>query len=63
MRVAHVLEVYKSIKERDIPDTRIVGTLWREHNIRISYRTLMYYKSKKPSELQTPQLSLFANAS
>ncbi|MEZ2337675.1 hypothetical protein AB6735_18660 [Mucilaginibacter sp. RCC_168] len=63
MRVAHVLEVYNSIKERDIPDTRVLTILKRDHNILISYRTLMNYKGKKPSELNTNQLSIFDIAS
>jgi hypothetical protein len=62
-KIAHVLSVYQSLKETDIPDTRIVAKKLPEHNIHISYRTLMYYKSMKPSENQETQLSLFAQAS
>ncbi|MBD1394275.1 hypothetical protein [Mucilaginibacter glaciei] len=60
--VAHVLSVYKELKEADIPDTRIVKKRLPERNIHISYRTLMYYKGMKPSELNPEQLNLFAQA-
>ncbi|QTE39515.1 hypothetical protein J3L18_10800 [Mucilaginibacter gossypii] len=49
-KIAHIMSVYQSIKEADIPDTRIVAKRFPEHGINISYRTLMYYKSMKPSE-------------
>jgi len=62
-KVARILAVYSSIKEADIPDTRIVAKKLPEHDIHISYRTLMNYKNIKPSELVTNQLNLFAKAS
>ncbi|WP_410221922.1 hypothetical protein [Pedobacter sp.] len=57
--IALVMEVYHKVKQPDRPDTKIVAFDLPQHNIHISYRTLMNYKAKKPSEYLT-QLSLFA---
>lgn len=48
-RVNHVMEKYKLLKESDVPDTKVIKRLRIEHNIFISYRTLMNYKGMKPS--------------
>lgn len=36
--VAHVLSVYREVKEYDIPDTQIVRHIFPKHHIYISYR-------------------------
>lgn len=55
----YIIELYKSIKQEDIPDTQIIRHKFREKGIFISYRTWMNIKSKKPSELNDGQLTLF----
>jgi len=55
-RVNHVMEKYKALKESDVPDTRVLKRLANDHNIHISYRTLMNYKGMKPSEYKQPTL-------
>ena len=55
----YIIELYKSIKQEDIPDTQIIRHKFREKGIFISYRTWMNIKAKKPSELNDGQLTLF----
>lgn len=56
----HVVEVYNSIKQEDIPDTKIVRVEMPKRGIFISYRKWMYIKGMKPSEMDnSSQLSLF----
>lgn len=55
-RVNYVMEKYNELKERDVPDTRILKRLAADYKIFISYRTLMYYKGLKPSEYRQPTL-------
>lgn len=50
------MDKYSELKERDVPDTRIVKRLAEHYNIFISYRTLMNYKGMKPSEYKQPTL-------
>lgn len=59
-KTARIVEVYKSVKESDKPDSTIVAKIFPEHGIFISYRTWMNIKGKKPSEYNTSQLSLFS---
>lgn len=51
--------VYKSVKETDVPDTRILRSHFPKHGIFISYRQWMNIKGMKPSEYKQVQLSLF----
>lgn len=53
------MQVYREAKERDVPDTRILRTVFPENKIYISYRQWMNIKGMKPSEYQQNQLSLF----
>jgi len=55
----YIIELYKSVKQEDIPDTRIVRHHFPEKGIFISYRTLMSIKAMKPSDLNDGQLKLF----
>ena len=59
-KAAHIIAIYKSIKEPDKPDTRIVAHDFPAHNIFISYRQWMNIKGMKPSEYAPSQLALFA---
>lgn len=58
-KVAHIISVYKELKEEDIPDTRIVRSLFPQRNIFISYRQWMNIKNMRPSEYTPNQLQLF----
>lgn len=58
-KVEHIMQVYREAKERDVPDTRILRTVFPENKIYISYRQWMNIKGMKPSEYQQRQLSLF----
>jgi len=55
----YILEVYKEIKQEDIPDTRIVRHHFKQRGIFISRSTWYSIKGMKPSELDSNQLSLF----
>ncbi|MGZ3753597.1 MAG: hypothetical protein ACXVAY_01480 [Mucilaginibacter sp.] len=60
-RRERILEVYKSIKESDRPDSRIVKNDFPKHGINISYRGWMFIKNyEKKEEQPQNQLSLFA---
>lgn len=48
-----IIEVYNSIKQSDIPDTRIVKHQFPKYGIFISYRTWCKIKGMKPSDLKT----------
>ena len=54
-----IIEVYKSSKQADIPDTFIVNKIFPKFYIFISYRQWMRIKDLKPSDLEPNQLSLF----
>lgn len=58
-KVEYVIAVYNSLKEEDIPDTRIVANLFPKHNIFMSYRQWMNMKNMKPSEYHSDQIALF----
>ena len=59
-RSMYILDVYKSVKQQDIPDTYILRNIFPKHGIFISYKTWMQIKGAKPSQLAPPnQLSLF----
>ena len=46
-----ITEIYKEVKQPDIPDTFIVSNIFPKHGIFISYRKWVYIKGMKPSEL------------
>jgi len=56
-RVNSIVAVYNSVKQPDIPDTRIVKNIFPQHNIFISYRMWMIYKGLKQSTYK--QATLF----
>lgn len=51
-QIKYILDVYKLLKQSDIPDTRIVKNQFPKHGIFISYRKWKYIKGMKPSELE-----------
>jgi len=57
--VNYMMGVYQSVKESDVPDTRIIRNIFPKHGIYISYRQWMNIKGMKPSEYKQSQLSLF----
>ncbi|WP_017258413.1 hypothetical protein [Pedobacter arcticus] len=57
-KVNFIMQVYASVKEEDVPDTRILRHVFPKHGIFISYRQWMNLKGLKPSEYKG-QLSLF----
>lgn len=57
--VQYIMKVYRSVKEPDLPDTRIVANHFPKHNIFISYSTWKNIKGMKPSEYNSTQLALF----
>jgi hypothetical protein len=58
-RAQFIIEVYKNAKHSDVPDTKIVRTVFPKFNIYLSYRQWMNIKGTPiPKESQT-QLSLF----
>lgn len=58
-RVRYIIEVYKSVKESDKPDTWILRNVFPKHHIHISYRSWMIYKNMKSSEFKSTQPTLF----
>lgn len=58
-QVQYMISVYQQVKEPDIPDSKIVSTIFPKYNIFISYRQWMNIKGMKPSDYQTKQLMLF----
>jgi len=58
-QVHYIMEVYKNVKEHDVPDTRIVANIFPKHNIFISYSTWKNIKGMRPSEYNSKQLMLF----
>lgn len=57
----HVVDVYKSAKEYDIPDTHIVRHIFPKHHIYISYRQWLNIKNRymEVGSNAVEQLSLF----
>jgi len=53
-QVQYIMEVYKNVKEHDVPDTRIVANIFF-----ISYSTWKNIKGMRPSEYNSKQLMLF----
>lgn len=58
-KVHFIVQVYNEAKERDIPDTKILRTVFPKHGIFMSYRQWMNIKAMKPSDYATGQLTLF----
>jgi hypothetical protein len=55
----HIMEVYKSVKHHDVPDTYIVRCIFPKHNIFISYRTWVSIKNTPEKSGALNQLALF----
>lgn len=58
-RAQFIIDVYKSAKHDDVPDTKIVRTVFPKFNIFISYRQWMNIKGTPIPKQQQSQLSLF----
>ncbi|MDN3672632.1 hypothetical protein QWY99_22070 [Flavobacterium branchiarum] len=58
-RAQFIIEVYKSVKYSDVPDTKIIKTIFPQHNIFISYRQWMNIKGMPIPKQPKTQLSLF----
>jgi hypothetical protein len=57
---ANVVEVYRALKNADMPDTEIIRREFPKHNIFISYRQWMNIKGRPiPKAQPTRQLELF----
>lgn len=56
-RVSHVVEVYNSVKQYDVPDSYIVRHIFPKHGIYISYRQWMNYKSLKWHDLEVKDVA------
>ena len=59
-RVRFIIEIYKSAKHEDVPDTQIVRTVFPKHNIHLSYRQWMNLKGLSVPKEQVSQLTLFS---
>jgi hypothetical protein len=57
--VRFIVDVYNTVKEHDVPDTKILRVEFPKRGINISYRTWMNIKNMKQSELPAQQLVLF----
>ena len=58
-RAQFIIDVYTNAKNADVPDTKIVRTVFPKFNIFISYRQWMNIKGTPIPKEQTAQLSLF----
>lgn len=58
-RAQFIIEVYNGAKHPDVPDTKIVRTIFPKFNIFISYRQWMNIKGMPIPKEQPAQLSLF----
>jgi hypothetical protein len=59
-RIRYANEIYQQHKEIDVPDTKILRTVFPKYNIFISYRQWMRYKNIPMKNLRPfNQLSLF----
>lgn len=50
-KARYIREVYHSVKEEDIPDTRIVRNIFPRHHIYISYRQWMNIKNMRVNRM------------
>lgn len=58
-RAQFIIDVYKTAKHADVPDTKIVRVEFPKHNIHISYRQWMNLKGLVIPKQNTSQLQLF----
>lgn len=58
-RARYIISVYNDAKHEDIPDTKIVRTVFPKYNIFLSYRQWMNIKGAPIPK--TTQLSLFGS--
>lgn len=60
-RAQYIREVYFKVKEDDIPDTRIVRSVFPRYNIWISYRQWMNIKNMRINRQPQPvsQMAMF----
>lgn len=59
LKIEHIIDVYNRVKNEDVPDTKIVRSIFPQHKIYISYRLWMQIKNMKPSERAPRQMELF----
>lgn len=57
-RARYIIDIYKAHKQSDVPDSRIVRTVFPKYNIHISYRQWMNIKGMSVPK-QEEQLFLF----
>ncbi|WP_298307228.1 hypothetical protein [Flavobacterium sp.] len=55
----YIIEVYNAAKTPDIPDTKIVRTIFPQNNIHLSYRQWMNIKGGVFPKENPDQLSFF----
>lgn len=58
-RAQFIIDVYRAAKYDDVPDTKIVRTVFPKHNIYLSYRQWMNIKGTPIPSHSRNQLSLF----
>ncbi|WP_220764706.1 hypothetical protein [Flavobacterium sp. UMI-01] len=58
-RAQFIIDVYKNAKHDDVPDTKIIRTVFPKFNIYISYRQWMNIKGMPIPKENQNQLSLF----
>jgi len=58
-RAQFIIDVYKSAKHDDVPDTKIIRTVFPKFNIYLSYRQWMNIKGMPIPKEHLNQLSLF----
>lgn len=59
-RAQFIIDVYKNAKNDDVPDTKIVRTIFPKFNIFLSYRQWMNIKGMPIPKDNQSQLSLFS---
>jgi hypothetical protein len=58
-KAQHIIDVYNANKHDDVPDTKIIRTIFPKHNIFISYRQWMNIKGTPIPKAVQNQLNLF----
>ena len=58
-KAQHIIDVYNANKHDDVPDTKIIRTIFPKHNIFISYRQWMNIKGTPIPKAVQNQLTLF----
>ncbi len=59
-RARYIIAIYNDAKHADVPDTKIVRTIFPKHNIYLTYRQWMNIKGAIIPRQDTNQLNLFA---